>query len=110
MIEKVFGLYDAGAALVSLCTTSQMGEISENIYSRNDVNVMFDYELTRSFTSDMNAANKAGHLESVTFLDEILKGKLPSDISKKKNILRLTGTPMQNVVVLDMIWKLNDIS
>lgn len=97
---------DAGTVIVSMCTTSQTGEIAGDIYSRGDVNVMFDYELTRSFTPDMNAANKAGHLKNVTFFDQILKGKLLSDISKKKNVIRITGTPMQNVVVLDMLRRL----
>ena len=92
-----------GAIIASLCTTSKTGEITGDIYSRDDVNVMFDYDLTRSFTADMKAADKAGHLDNVLLLGDILKGDLPKDSSTKKNVLRLTGTPMQNVAVLDMM-------
>ena len=92
-----------GAVIASLCTTSQTGEIAGSVYARDDVNTIFDYELTRSFTPDMKATDKAGHLNNVILLGDILKGDLPKDISKKKNVLRITGTPMQNIAVLDMI-------
>lgn len=92
-----------GAVIASLCTTSQTGEIAGSVYARDDVNTIFDYELTRSFTPDMKATDKAGYLNNVILLGDILKGDLPKDISKKKNVLRITGTPMQNIAVLDMI-------
>lgn len=92
-----------GAVIASLCTTSQTGEIAGSVYARDDVNTIFDYELTRSFTPDMKATDKAGHLNNVILLGDILKGDLPKNISKKKNVLRITGTPMQNIAVLDMI-------
>ena len=94
-----------GAFLASLCTTSQVGEIAPNVYAHDDFNVFFDYDLTRSFTSDMRAADKAGHLSNVTHLKEILDGTAPNnlDLHSKRNLLRLTGTPMQNIAVLNMI-------
>ncbi|MCW8879072.1 MAG: hypothetical protein OQK51_18625 [Kangiellaceae bacterium] len=92
-----------GTAIVSLCTTSQTGEIAGTIYNRDDVNVMFDYDLTRGFTPDMQAADNAGFLGKVLLLSELLEGNQPGGLVEKKNILRLTGTPMQNVAVLDMM-------
>ncbi|GAB2686498.1 hypothetical protein [Aliiglaciecola aliphaticivorans] len=92
-----------GAVIASLCTTSQTGEIAGNVYARDDVNVIFDFELTRHFTADMKAADRMGYLNNVLLLSDILKGQHPEDISKKKKVLRITGTPMQNVAVLDMI-------
>lgn len=92
-----------GTVITSLCTTSQTGEIAGDVYSREDVNVMFDYDLTRSFTPDMRAADESGYLSNVIFLNDILSRNLTTDISKKKNVLRITGTPMQNVAVLDMM-------
>jgi hypothetical protein len=98
-----------GAVIASLCTTSQTGEIARDVYSHPEVNVIFDYELTRSFTADMRAADKAGHLEKVRFFSEVLEGILPTDMHEKINILRLTGTPMQNVAVLDMLHSRIDV-
>lgn len=96
----------AGAVIASLCTTSQVGEIAGDVYGRDDVNVMFDYDLTRTFTADMRAADKNGHLEDVTLLADILNGSATPDQTGKKRILRITGTPMQNVAVLDMMRSL----
>lgn len=95
-----------GAVIASLCTTSQVGEIAGDVYGRDDVDTMFDYDLTRTFTPDMRAANEAGHLSKVTFLADILNGKTTPNLSDKRNILRITGTPMQNVAVLDMMRSL----
>jgi len=92
-----------GAIIASLCTTSQTGEISGEVYGRADVNVMFDYDLTRTFTPDMRAADKAGYLSNVTFLKDILDEGSPQNMQNKKNILRITGTPMQNIAVIDML-------
>jgi ornithine cyclodeaminase/alanine dehydrogenase-like protein (mu-crystallin family) len=93
----------SGAVIASLCTTSQVGEIAGDVYGRDDVNVIFDYDLTRTFTHDMRAANDAGHLGDVAFLSDILNAETSLDLAAKKNILRITGTPMQNVAVLDMM-------
>lgn len=93
----------AGAVIASLCTTSQTGEIAGSVYARDDVDVVFDYELTRSFTPDMQAADKAGQLNKVSLLSDILKQDVTGGLSTKKNIWRITGTPMQNIAVLDMI-------
>ena len=92
-----------GAVIASLCTTSQVGEIAGDVYGRDGVNVIFDYDLTRTFTPDMRAADAAGHLQDVTFLADILNGSPVPDRSDKTTILRITGTPMQNVAVLDMM-------
>lgn len=100
-----------GAVVASLCTTSQTGEIVGSVYARDDVNVIFDYELTRSFTADMQAADKAGHLHNISLLSDLLardRSQVQSqadsnNVSQKKTLLRITGTPMQNVAVLDMM-------
>ncbi|MFT6091265.1 MAG: ornithine cyclodeaminase/alanine dehydrogenase-like protein (mu-crystallin family) [Sulfitobacter sp.] len=92
-----------GAVIASLCTTSQVGEIAGEVYGRDDINVIFDYDLTRSFTPDMRAADHAGHLKHVTFLTDILRDHPVPALADKKTILRITGTPMQNVAVLDMM-------
>jgi len=92
-----------GTLVISLCTTSQMGEISEDIYNRHDVNVFLDYPETKTFTADMKKANTLGYLEKgILFLD-IIKKRASYDLRSKVNIVRLSGTPMQNVAVIDMM-------
>lgn len=51
----------------------------------------------------MRAADKVGYLQKVILLNDILNGEIPSNMVEKKNILRITGTPMQNIAVLDMM-------
>ena len=41
-------------------------KLPAEVYGRKDVNVLFDYDLTRSFTPDMRVADKAGYLKNVT--------------------------------------------
>ncbi|MGI2170411.1 hypothetical protein ACROAE_09465 [Shewanella sp. MF05960] len=97
-----------GAVIASLCTTSQVGEITGEVYGLDNINVVFDYDLTRSFTPDMKAANKAGFLNNVSLLTDILNDAHKPDLTNKKTILRITGTPMQNVAVLNMMRSLAD--
>lgn len=92
-----------GAVIASLCTTSQVGEIAPSVYGREDTTVFFDYDLTRSFTPDMRSADEAGHLSQVTYLKDILNASASHDVLKNKTVLRLTGTPMQNIAVLNML-------
>lgn len=92
-----------GAVVASLCTTSQTGEISPEIYGRGDADVMLDYDLTRRFTPDMRAADDAGYLDGVTCLADLLNAPSACVSDSRRTILRLTGTPMQNVAVLDMM-------
>lgn len=93
-----------GAVIASLCTTSQTGKIAGTIYDREDVNVIFDYELTRNFTPDLQAADKAGHLDKVSFLRVILNEKVTAAPTSKKTVLSITGTPMQNLAVINILW------
>jgi hypothetical protein len=92
-----------GSLTVSLCTTSQTGEISSEVYARPGVNLFLDYELTKSFTVDMRGANGLGYLDKATFLRDLLTGQATVDIQTRANIVRLTGTPIQNVAVIDMM-------
>lgn len=98
-----FSRLKPGVVIVSLCTTSQSGEISREIYSRQDVNLFLDYDLTKTFTEDMRRANDLGYLEKAIYLQELLAGRADFDLGARVNIIRLTGTPIQNVAVIDMM-------
>ena len=92
-----------GSVVVSLCTTSQSGEISKEIYGRDDVNIFFDYELSKTFTEDMRKVNDLGYLEDVFYFRDIIQGQKEFDLGSKINIVRLTGTPIQNIAVIDLL-------
>jgi hypothetical protein len=92
-----------GSVIVSLYTTSQSGEISPEIFDREDVNIFLDYELNKTFTEDMRKANNLGYLDQVIYFRNFLLEGKDIDLGVKINIVRLMGTPIQNVAVLDMI-------
>lgn len=104
--QKNITLLQPGTTVVSLCTSSQRGEVSKEIYA-SDVNIFMDYELTRTFTEDMRIA-KEYTKNAIMFLD-VLSEKTRNDIKTKINIIRLTGTPYQNVAVIDMMMKRNEV-
>ena len=95
----------AGSAVVSLCTTSQSGEIAKEIYGRGDVNVFLDYDLSKTFTEDMKKVNELGYLDNVYYLKDLIKGEDEINKEQKINIIRLTGTPMQNIAVIDILFE-----
>ena len=92
-----------GCVVVSLCTTSQTGEIAEAVYARSDVNTFLDYDLTKTFTAEMKRANDLGYLDNAILYQNILAGLSDYDLETKVNIVRLTGTPIQNVAVIDIM-------
>jgi hypothetical protein len=104
--DENFSTLRPGTVIVSLCTTSQTGEISKEIYARSDVNTFLDYELSKTFTEDMRRANDLGYLNTVIYLKDILAGQSDFELAAKVNIVRLTGTPIQNVAVIDTLFEL----
>ena len=96
-------LIKPGTLVISLCTTSQIGEIAEDIYHRQDMNVFLDYPETKTFTADMKKANALGYLEKAILFSDIIKERASFDLRSKVNIVRLSGTPMQNIAVIDMM-------
>ena len=106
--EGNFSGLKPGSVIVSLCTTSQSGEISKEIYARSDINTFLDYDLTKTFTEDMRSANNLGYLDKSILFADILAGRSDFDVYAKVNIVRLTGTPIQNVAVIDMMLEEED--
>ena len=102
-----------GTFIVSLCTTSAVGEIEPCVYGMDNVQLFLDYEQSKSFVQDLKEAVKRGLVKGEIYLDEVLskrfkhrglnKWRLNQMLKSKINILRLTGTPMQNIVVMEMM-------
>jgi hypothetical protein len=108
--ERNFSTLKPGTVIVSLCTTSQSGEISEEIYARTNLNIFLDYNLSKTFTEDMRKANNLGYLDKAILFHDILAGQSDFDLATKVNIIRLTGTPLQNVAVIDMMLEVENIA
>ena len=92
-----------GCVVISLCTTSPSGEIAPEIYGLDSVNVFLDYELTKTFTGDMKKANELGYLNQAILFQDLLIGKTEVELENKVNLVRLTGSPMQNIAVIEMV-------
>ena len=94
---------DQGSVVVSLRTTSMVGEIAQEVYGRDDVHCILDHDLSRRFTPDMRRADDAGTLSKAVLLTDILNtGSTVSLPADKVTIVRMTGTPMQNLALLDL--------
>ncbi|MDD3647266.1 MAG: hypothetical protein PHS44_02080 [Candidatus Dojkabacteria bacterium] len=102
LTKAIFEKLKPGACVVSLCTTSATGEIEPACHGLQNVQVFLDYEDSKTFTNEMKEANEKGCLENVTYFTEVLKKKVEKS-SDKVNLVRLTGTPMQNIAVIEMM-------
>lgn len=94
-----------GAVVISLCTTSLTGEIDPKMYGRDDVEIFLDIELTKTFTEDMKQANKSGYLERAMTFEDLLRNGPGAPNSNTIKLVRLTGTPMQNIAVIKLVLK-----
>ena len=74
------------------------------------MNVFLDYELSKTFTGDMRKANNLGYLQQAILFNQLLKGGTAVDTGSKRNVVRLTGTPLQNVAVVDLMLEMEKIS
>jgi len=99
-----------GSFVVSLCTTSQTGEIAEDVYGREDVNVFLDYPETKRFTPDMKRADEAGYLTRAILFSDTVKRPADYDLNSRINLIRLTGTPMQNIAVIRMMMAQDSVA
>lgn len=101
-----------GSVFVSLSTTGA-NDLHPEIYGLDTVNLFFDYEGTKTFTEDMRTANEKGYLENVIYYTDVLRKQIAPmpmagrksapAVDEKVNVLRLTGTPMQNIAVIEMM-------
>ena len=64
---------------------------------------IISYELSKTFTEDMRKVNDLGYLDDVFYFRDIIQGQKEFDLGAKINIVRLTGTPIQNIAVIDLL-------
>ena len=107
--EENFLSIKPGSLIISLCTTSQSGEIFEEVYNKNNINIFLDYENTKDFTSEMRRANELGYLNNAIKFIDVLDRKVHYNLPSSVNIVRLTGTPMQNIALIDIMMESDDI-
>jgi hypothetical protein len=74
------------------------------------VNLLLDYPETKTFTADMRRAEEKGYLASAILFKDVLQHEVSPDLVSKVNILRLTGTPMQNIAVIQMMLALENLT
>ena len=98
-----------GSVVISFSTTSQTANIASEIYQRDDVNIFLDYEPTKTFSEDMKRANELGYLEKVITFKDLLNERTSLNLTDKINLVRLTGTPMQNIAVIEVVLERENV-
>jgi ornithine cyclodeaminase/alanine dehydrogenase-like protein (mu-crystallin family) len=80
-------------------------EVSEDFYDAKRANIIGDWEQTITRATDFIDAVKKGlaHDEDMILMKDLLSGKRKVDASKAYTIYRSTGTPIQNLAVLQAL-------
>lgn len=107
--EKLINSVKNGTVIISLSTTG-IADIKPIVYSYKRLNLFFDYENSLTFFSDLKEAREKGYIKNYLVLKDILKYRSRMLTLKNKiNLIRLTGTPLQNVAVIEMMMEMNNI-
>lgn len=96
-----------GAIITSYRTTSEHGELENDLFNSDTAHIITDWEDSINFVSDLKAAHEKGILikENVHYLKDVIEGRSIDVSDKAYTVFRSTGTPMQNVATLKLIMQ-----
>jgi len=93
-----------GAVLLSFISSTDHGELPDEVYDRSKANVITDWQQTISGAKDLKRAVESNLLseENLIYIKDLLSG---SKINQEKQytVYRSTGTPIQNLAVLKLL-------
>lgn len=93
-----------GAVLLSFISSTDHGELPDEVYDSSKANVITDWQQTISGAKDLKRAVESNLLseENLIYIKDLLSG---SKINQEKQytVYRSTGTPIQNLAVLKLI-------
>lgn len=100
MLESV----KAGAVITTFISSTEHGEVADEYYS-DQANLICDWEKTLTDAKDLGRAVEAGSADKqdVVFLKDLISGSKSIDSEKRYTIYRSTGTPIQNLAVLQIL-------
>jgi ornithine cyclodeaminase/alanine dehydrogenase-like protein (mu-crystallin family) len=93
-----------GAIIASFITSTEHGELPDELYDSARANVIVDWPQTIAGAKDLQRAVNGPSLEEATIitLKELLSGA-KIDINKQYTVYRSTGTPIQNLAVAKLL-------
>ncbi len=103
--QKNFATIKKGALVFSFYTTGNSAEIDIELYGRPEINLFIDYENTKTFKSDTKTATEKGYFDKSIELKDLLTKKVEVDTRTRVNLIRLTGTPFQNLALYKLLLK-----
>lgn len=95
----------AGAIITTFIDPAVSNEVANEFYDATKANIIGDWEQTRTRATDFAAAVQSGLAkdQDMIMLQDLLSGKRSIDASKGYIIYRSTGTPIQNLAVLQTL-------
>lgn len=94
-----------GAIVTTFIDPSVSNEVASAFYDSSTANIIGDWDQTLTRGTDLAEAIKIGLTkeEDVVMMKDLLSGKWKVDTSKRYTIYRSTGTPIQNLAVLQLL-------
>jgi ornithine cyclodeaminase/alanine dehydrogenase-like protein (mu-crystallin family) len=95
----------SGAFIASFISSTEHGELADTYFNSSQANVICDWEPTIKGAKEIERSVTDGRLrqDDVIFLNDLLTGKKTIDQTKAYTIYRSTGTPIQNMAVLQLL-------
>ena len=93
-----------GAVLLSFISSTEHGELPDEVYDISKANVVTDWRQTILGAKDLNRALDSNLLneEDLIYIKDLLSGS-KIDKEKQYTVYRSTGTPIQNLAVLKLL-------
>jgi len=94
-----------GALVTSFISSSESGELPDEIYNSKVANVVTDWAQTTLGAKELSRAIESKRIneEDIVYLKDLLTTKNLIDNDKNYTVYRSTGTPIQNIAVLKEI-------
>lgn len=104
--EEQLATIKQGAFLASFISSTEHGEFPDEVYNKENANIITDWPQTLLGAKDLKRAIDAGltNEEDLIYLKDLLTGKA-IDMSKQYTVYRSTGTPIQNLAALRLLVK-----
>lgn len=99
-----------GALITSFISSTEHGELADSYFDSSRANIICDWEMTLKGAKEVARSITAGklHENSVIMLKDFLNGDKMIDPIKDYTIYRSTGTPIQNMAILQLLLELKN--
>lgn len=94
-----------GVFIASFISSTNHGELADGYFNSAEANVICDWEGTIKGAKEIERSIAQGALneEDIIFTKDLLNGHKTLDQTKKYTVYRSTGTPIQNLAILQLL-------